>query len=281
MKLGWILLAVALLATLGCGSSEDGDYAARMAAEHAGDEPVAYGAAEGQPAAEVVGREVRFAELDGAGVSGYLALPAESSVDLPGIIVIHEWWGLNDNVRSMARQLAGQGYAALAVDLYGGRVAESPEEARSIMSEVLGNEPAAEENLRQAYAYLAKEVGAPKIGSIGWCFGGGWSLRTALLFPGELDGAVIYYGHLETDPETLAALQTPLLGIFGAADQGIPLDSVREFERVLGELGKPAKIHVYEGAGHAFANPSGKRYDAEAASDAWAKTLVFLDESLR
>ena len=280
MRLAGILTTMALLATLGCGGSDDESYEARMATEHAGDEPVASEAAAGQPTSAVEGQEVRYAEVDGSPVTGYLALPSEQSGELPGIIVIHEWWGLNDNVRSMARQLAGEGYAALAVDLYGGRVAETPEQARAIMSEVLGDEPAAEENLRQAYAYLAGEAGSPKIGSIGWCFGGGWSLRTAMLFPDELDGAVIYYGHLDPDPEALAALQMPLLGIFGEADQGIPLDSVREFERVLGELGKDAKIHVYEGAGHAFANPSGKRYDAEAATDAWEKTLTFFTETL-
>jgi carboxymethylenebutenolidase len=197
----------------------------------------------------------------------------------PGVIVIHEWWGLNDNVETMARMLAHQGYAALAVDLYGGESAETPENARALMQRTMDDPEPAKENLRQAHAYLTGELGAPATGVIGWCFGGGWSLQTALMIP-ELDAAVMYYGRVVTDPEELRALDTPLLGIFGAEDEGIPVDQVREMEAALGELGKDATIHVYEGAGHAFANPSGTRYQPEAAKDAWEKTVAFFDQHL-
>ncbi len=110
---------------------------------------------------------------------------------------------------------------------------------------------------------------------MGWCFGGAWTLEAALFAPDKVDAAVIYYGRLITDPHALEALQAPVLGIFGDLDQGIPLDSVRAFEAALKELGKPADIRIYEGADHAFANPSGTRYKADAAEDAWARTLTF------
>lgn len=273
---------LALILAAGCGgqADTDEDFAGRMAEEHKGDVPEASPAAEAEPAGAVEGRKVIYANVDGRHITGYLARPAGEDGAHPGLIVIHEWWGLNDNVEAMARRLAGEGYLALAVDLYGGEVAADRDAARRLMTAAMESPAAAEENLRQAYVYLDTE-GAPRVGSIGWCFGGGWSLQTALLLPGELDAAVIYYGRLSTDRGELAALTAPILGIFGAEDQGIPVATVREFEAVLGELGKSAEIHVYEGADHAFANPSGTRYNAEAAEDAWRKTVAFLRQHLQ
>ena len=102
-----------------------------------------------------------------------------------------------------------------------------------------------------------------------------------MLLPGELDAAVIYYGRVVTDRERLATLTAPILGHFGSEDQGIPIDGVREFEKALAELGKDGRIHVYEGADHAFGNPSGTRYDAAAAEAAWERTLGFFAETLK
>jgi carboxymethylenebutenolidase len=200
---------------------------------------------------------------------------------LPGLIVIQEWWGLNDNIRAMADRLAGEGYLALAVDLYGGEVAEDRDKAMQLMQAAMNESAALEENLRQAYAYLEEEAGAPRIGTIGWCFGGGWSLNTALLLPDKVDATVIYYGRLVTDREALAKLGMPILGVFGAEDQGIPVESVKEFEAALDSLGKEAQIRIYEGADHAFANPSGTRYQPEAAADAWEKTIAFFNQHLK
>jgi carboxymethylenebutenolidase len=149
------------------------------------------------------------------------------------------------------------------------------------MRAAMENVEAVRENLNQAYAYLESEHDAPKIGTIGWCFGGGWSLNTALMLPSEVDATVIYYGRLVTDPEQLKTLEMPILGIFGAEDQGIPLDMVKEFESALQTLNKDAGIHIYEGADHAFANPSGTHYNAEAAADAWGKTLAFFEANLK
>jgi carboxymethylenebutenolidase len=181
----------------------------------------------------------------------------------------------------MADLLAGEGYTALAVDLYNGQVAETPEKAQEYMQAAMQNAAAGEDNLKQAYDYLEREHQAPRIGTIGWCFGGGWSLATALMLPDDLDASVIYYGRLVTDVDELSPLNVPILGIFGAEDQGIPLDMVKSFEEALSSLGKDASIHIYEGADHAFANPSGTHYEPDAAQDAWEKTLAFFEKHLK
>jgi len=251
-----------------------------MAAEHAGDRPVASGASSAAPAGAVETETVEYATVNDRVVSGFLARPAGAARGGPAVIVIQEWWGLNDNIRAMTRRLAGEGYTALAVDLYAGEVAEDPQRARDLMMDAMGREGELEENLRQAYRYLSEARGATRIGTIGWCFGGGWSLRTALLFPNDVDATVIYYGRLVTDSDQLATLQMPILGHFGAEDRGIPPESVRQFEAALEQLGKDAEIHVYEGADHAFANPSGTRYNEEAAEEAWSRTVAFLAKNL-
>ena len=252
----------------------------RMAQEHQHDKPVATQAATERPAQPVNAEEVTYGEVGGKPVRGYLARPRTAPGALPGVIVIHEWWGLNDNLQAMTRRLAGEGYQALAVDLFGGQKADHPDAAMKLVNGVLQNMAPAEENLRRAVAYLERQ-GAPKIGVVGWCFGGGWSLATALLVPEKIDAAVIYYGRLESDPAKLAKLEAPILGSFGAEDNSIPVAKVREFEGALKKLGKPVDIKVYEGAGHAFANPSGGNYRPEAAKDAWRRTTEFFARNLK
>ena len=276
-----VTLAAALVA---CGGQEmsDDEYAERMAKEHKEDSPVPGASSlEGTPITEIESETVTYAAVDGAEIQGYLARPKNASGPLPGIIVIHEWWGLNDNIRKMADLLAGEGYTALAVDLYNGKVADAPEKAQEYMRATMQDAVNGENNLKQAYAYLEGEHNAPTVGTIGWCFGGGWSLATALMMPDKVDATVIYYGRLVTDAAELETLDVPILGIFGAEDQGIPLDMVREFEKALASLDKDASIHIYEGADHAFANPSGTHYEREAAQDAWNKTLAFLTKHLK
>ena len=269
----------ALLLLIASSSFAADDYLARMEQEHAGDSPVASPAAQQDPAGRVVSNTVTYGHLDGENIDGYFARP-EGAGPFPGVIVIQEWWGLNDNIRSMADRLAGEGYMALAVDLYEGEVATDREGAMKLATAARDQPERLEDNLRQAAKYL-KGFGATSIGSIGWCFGGGWSLRTGLLLGDDLDAAVIYYGRVITDPAELAPLTAPVLGLFGELDGGIPVESVREFESAMKEAGKSASIHIYPGANHAFANPSGQRYDDEAATDAWAKTLAFFGEHLK
>ena len=274
-----INLPLVLLVSLPTAPLSAQDIVTRMEHEHAGDAPVASPAAEAEPAVPVVGAEVAYATLDDKAIHGYLARPAQGT-PRAGILVIHEWWGLNDQIRAMADRLAGEGYAALAVDLYEGEVGTDRDAAATLMRKSLGRQEMLDENLRQAYGFLTAETNVGDVGVIGWCFGGGWSLRTALLLGDRIGAAVIYYGRLVTDVQELAPLDSPVLGFFGELDGGIPVATVRAFETALETLQKPASIHVYPGADHAFANPSGTRYDEAAADDAWKKTLHFFAEHL-
>ncbi|MFP2962060.1 dienelactone hydrolase family protein [Myxococcus sp. 1LA] len=218
-------------------------------------------------------------EVEVAGTKAYLSLPQGAQGPLPAVIVIHEWWGLNPHIKHWADRLAAEGYAALAVDLYGGKVATTREEALALLKAV---DPArAQETLKAAHAFLQQDVRvrAPRTGSIGWCFGGGWSLRTAMAIP-ELDAAVLYYGNPVTDARELAAIQAPVLGIFGTKDPSIPQETVQAFRQALDEAGVRHYILEFE-AEHAFANPSGERYDEQAAAGAWQQVAAFLDQHLR
>lgn len=286
---GIVLLACALL--LGaCGDNTPPPDGAEVAAgretvdamtrEHADDSTDPSPAVDIAPAREVISDpRMPYAESGDQLVYGHFAAPADVVEPLPAVILIHEWWGLNDNVRAMANRLAGEGYMVLAVDLYNGKVAESREAARVLMLEVVEERDVAEDNLRAAYAFL-ETAGAPRIGSMGWCFGGGWSLNTAQLFPENLDAAVIYYGQVTDDEDRLRPIEAPILGLFGAADTGISVESVEGFRQALERLGKDSEIHIYPGVGHAFANPTGQNYNAAAAEDAWQKTVEFLDRHL-
>ncbi len=275
------LLILPMLLLAACQSnSGEGDYAVDMRDQHDGDTPTATGATDGADAEGVTTERVQYATVDGAAVTGYLARPDSAASDTPGVIVIQEWWGLNENIEAMARRLAAEGYTALAVDLYGGEVATTPDEAMSLMQSAMGQEAALTDNVRQAYDYLTTEAGATRVGVIGWCFGGMWSLRTALALPDAIDATVIYYGRPVTDADQLRTLSMPVLAFFGGADDSIPQDTVEAFDQALTDAGVAHEVEVYPGAAHAFANPSGQAYDAEAADDAWARTLVFFNEHL-
>ena len=273
-----MLTAALMSVTLGLAVN-DAELVERMALEHAGERPDRGAFAELAPTQPVTSTEVIYHRKGEQPIAGYLAQPVAGMDNQPAVIVIHEWWGLNDNIRHMADLLAGQGYSALAVDLYHGRNATSAEDARTLMTTAMENRADLQANLQSAYDYLTGPVGAGDVGVIGWCFGGGWSLETALLIP-AIDAAVVYYGRVPGDPQALEPLQAPVLGLFGSEDQGISVESVEAFETALAEAGKNGKIVVYEGANHAFANPSGSRYHADAARDAWNRTVAFLDEHL-
>ena len=250
--------------------------------EHDGDKPTATPIAMAEPTVPVTGQNVTYATIDGQALTGYLAEPeTPESESLPAIITIHEWWGLNDNVEAMTRRLAGEGYTVLAVDLYNGEVATEPTAARELMRGVMDEPGPAQDNLFQASEFLKNEYNASALGSIGWCFGGNWSLRTGLLLSSELDAMAIYYGRLILAPEALDALDMPIIGFFGEDDSSIPVEDVNTFEQVLNDLGKEADINLYPGVGHAFANPSGQNYDAAAAEDAWEKTTAFFAANLQ
>ena len=274
------IFAIALLLTLAMSMTKP--EANRVLAAHRHEYPSPTAIALVEPEVLVATESVEYVTIDGQPINGYYAYPQDVTEPLPGILAIHEWWGLNENIEAMARRLAGEGYQVLAVDLYGGQVAETPEVAKQLVQQVANNPFSAEANITKAYNYLVEEKQAPQVGSIGWCFGGSWSLETAVLFPQELDAAIIYYGGQigEATAEELSTLEMPILGIFGAEDSSIPLETVEEFESSLQQRSAETEIIVYEDAGHAFANPSGQNYVPEAAEAAWKQTTEFLNKYL-
>jgi carboxymethylenebutenolidase len=213
-------------------------------------------------------------------VSGYLALP-EGGGKHPAILVIHEWWGLNDWVKEQAQKFAAQGYATLAVDLYRGKSASTQDEAHILMRGLAEDQGL--RDLEAAYAYLATrpDVEASRIGSIGWCMGGGWSVKLAVDQP-KLAACVVNYGPLPTDPVNIAKIKAPVLGNFGADDQGIPPEKVHAFEAAMKADGKTTDIKVYAGAGHGFENPNNKDgYRPVATADASQRATAFFQKYLK
>ncbi len=228
-------------------------------------------AADGKPVSYQSGSET---------VNGILYTP-QGKGPFPALVVIHEWWGLNDWVKDEASKLADQGYVALAIDLYRGKVATTPDEAHQIMRGV--PEDRATRDLLAATTYLRaqKNVDPKRVGSIGWCMGGGYSLDLAIADP-SLKAAVINYGHLATDDATLKKIDAPILGIFGGQDKGITPADVNKFEAQMKALGKTVDIHIFPDAGHAFENPNNKTgYRAQDAAESWKLTVAFLEKYLK
>jgi len=225
------------------------------------------------------GKSVSYKSGDDT-VTGVLYAPAGKGL-FPALIVIHEYWGLNDWVKEQASKFAEQGYVALAIDLYRGKVADNPDLAHELMRGV--PEDRASRDLRAAFDYLAAQPNVKKdrIGSIGWCMGGGYSLRVAILEP-TLAADVINYGPLITDPAELKKINASILGMFGGQDRGITPDHVKKFQQALTQLGKKADIKIYPDAGHAFENPNNKQgYRPDDAADARKRTLDFLAGTLK
>jgi carboxymethylenebutenolidase len=213
-------------------------------------------------------------------VKAYLALPAGGGKH-PAIIVIHEWWGLNDWVKDQAKKFAEDGYVALAVDLYRGKVGTTPDEAHILMRGL--PEDRGLRDLEAAFTYLGSrpDVEANKIGAIGWCMGGGWSIKLAEGQP-KLAAFVVNYGPLPTDASIIAKIKAPMLGNFGADDQGIPPTAVHTFEAAMKIAGKNPDIKIYAGAGHAFQNPNNKDgYRKDATEDADKRITAFFHKQLQ
>jgi carboxymethylenebutenolidase len=221
-------------------------------------------------------RQVELALGGGNKVQAHLAMP-EGEGPFPAVVLIHEWWGLNDQIKAVAAELANLGFMALAVDLYKGRATDDPEEAMALMQQV--DEAEAEETLVGWIDWLRRHQRCNgKVGTIGWCFGGGWSLNASIATP--VDATIIYYGNVSRTPEQLARLRGPVLGHFGTLDQYMDEAMVGGFERAMSEAGKnDFQIYWYV-ADHAFANPTGARYDADDAALAWSRSVSFLHRHL-
>ena len=215
---------------------------------------------------------------------GYLVYPLSNTSEhkLPAVIMIHEWWGLNQNIKDMANLLAKNGFVVLAADLYHGKVTDNPQVATDLVQTARNTQNLSISNLQAAVKYLssAPNVDSAKIVSLGWCFGGGQSLQLALNSQEHpLAATILYYGTpLVTDKDSISKIKWPVLGIFGDKDQAIPIAEVNQFSATLNQTGITNEIHVYSGVGHAFANPSGENYAPKETEDAWQRTLSFLNK---
>ncbi|HSY12031.1 MAG TPA: dienelactone hydrolase family protein [Verrucomicrobiae bacterium] len=213
-------------------------------------------------------------------VHALLYMPAGEG-PFPALVVIHEWWGLNDWVKQQASDYADKGYIALAIDLYRGKVATTPDEAHQIMRGV--PEDRAQRDLLAATTFLRSlnTVNGKKVGAIGWCMGGGYALDLAIADP-KLKAVVINYGHLATEKSNLRKIHASVLGLFGGEDQGIPVADIRKFETELQGMNKKVEIHIYPDAGHAFENPNNEKgYRADDAANAQKLTAEFLQKNLK
>jgi len=205
-------------------------------------------------------------------IEGFLAVP-EQPGRYPGVIVIHEWWGLNDWVKEQTQKIAEQGYVVLAVDLYRGKTATDPNEAHELMRGL--PQDRAVRDMQAAFDYLSarKDVNG-RIGSVGWCMGGGYSLQLAIHQP-RLAACVVNYGALPTDPNDIQQIGAPVLGNFGGQDHGITPADVKAFQKSLTALGRYVDIKIYDDAGHAFENPNNQTgYKPADAADAWVQRSI-------
>jgi carboxymethylenebutenolidase len=218
-------------------------------------------------------------------IKAFLALP-EGKGPFPAVVVIQEWWGLNDWIKDNAKHFAGKGYVAIAPDLYRGKVTDDPKVAGQLRKGLPNDR--AMQDLKAAVTAVAamSNVNKDKVGSIGWCMGGGYSLDLAIADP-RTKACVICYGRVFTDPAELKSLHAPVLGIFGENDKGIKAKDVRAFEAALKEAGKKVeKINIYPGAGHGFMRPKNgssdnPEYRDSAARDTWMQIDAFFAKTLQ
>ena len=217
---------------------------------------------------------VTISTAGGRSVSAALGVPA--ALPAPAVILVHEWWGLNDQIKSVAAALAETGYLAVAIDLYDGQVTDDPQTARGLVGAV--DAGAATDTCASWVNWLrSHEDGTGKVGTVGWCFGGGWSLNASLAAP--VDATVVYYGRVKKGRGRLASLAGPVLGHYATRDKWINQAMVDGFESEMAAAGKSAESHWYE-ADHGFANPTSARYDEEDAALAWQRTLAFFQAHL-
>jgi carboxymethylenebutenolidase len=207
----------------------------------------------------------------------YVNKPADATNKTPGVIIIHEWWGLVPHVKGVADKYAEQGFAAIAPDLYAGASTSNPEEARKLSASVTIQNS---KKMIDSTAVYLKALDLSRIGITGYCFGGTHAFNYVCESNEVSAGAIYYAGHLPSDEE-LAKISAPLLLVYGDQDHSVKPEQARQMELTLKTLGKDAKLLLYEGAPHAFANETNKQaYRPEAAKDSWEKTILFFNTHL-
>jgi carboxymethylenebutenolidase len=282
-----VIVAVlfSLFGLAACSSGSDSEPVAAVADGSAAEPAVAPVATQGPGDVSAVKREVivetlPYAETADQLVYADFAFPADMVEPIPAVILIHDRWGLNDAIRDQARKLAAEGYIVMAIDLFGGAVADTPASARDLEIAVFENPELAAESIREAYQFLRGTFGAPSVASVGFGFGGGWSLNAAMLLPNELSASVNFYGQVTSDQEKLALVEVPIQGLFAEDDRVIPTRNVFAFEVALDSLGKESEIEIFAGVGRGFVDPGADRYDAEKAALAWQQMLNFLERHM-
>jgi carboxymethylenebutenolidase len=222
--------------------------------------------------------KISFPANGGTG-QGYLALP-EGQGPHRAVVVIQEWWGLDEHIEDVSRRFASEGYIALAPDLYHGAVASEPDDARRLVMDL--QLPEATKEMAGAAAYLAgrADVAAKKVGVIGFCMGGSLALLLAANSP-YIGAVASFYGGRQIAADELGQITAPVLAIFGGADQSIPAERHAALDSTFNDMGLPHAIYVYPGAPHAFFNDTRHTYRPEASRDAWARTLAWFDSYLK
>lgn len=222
------------------------------------------------------GEMVTF-QSNGSAANGYLSLPVSGKG--PGVVVIQEWWGLVPHIKDVCDRFGGEGYVALAPDLYHGESTKSPDEAGKLMMALRIDQ--AEKDLRGAIGYLLNHeaTSGDKVGTVGFCMGGALSLYAASKNP-QVGACVVFYGiHPNVKPD-LANLQAPVLGIYAEKDGYVTPSVVHELEAKLKEHGKSAEMYIYPEVDHGFFNDTREVYNEAAAKDAWRRVLAFYREHL-
>ncbi len=230
-------------------------------------------------AAANTGTMIEF-PANGGYTPGYFSRPTGDG-PFPGVVVIQEWWGLDDHIKDVTERLAAEGFAAIAPDLYRGEVAAEPDDARRLAMELERNQAMLDIQGAVNYLLFQPIIGPKKAGVIGFCMGGG--LAMMMSYRGENVGAsvVFYGGGVQPSDDDLGAMSAPLLGIYGEADRSIPVERVEEWDTKLDQLGKEHEMVVYPDAPHAFFNNERPSHRPDAAADAWQRTLEWFGRHLQ
>ncbi len=223
-----------------------------------------------------MGEMVEF-QGNGEAGSGYLATAASGSG--PGVIVLQEWWGLVDHIKEVADRFAGEGFVALALDMYHGETADSPDDAKRLMMSL--NIDRAEKDLRGSIEYLLSldQTQGGQVGTVGFCMGGQLSLYAACA-NSQVGACVNYYGiHPDVQPD-IGNLEAPVLGFFGEDDAKVSPEVVRGLEERLNQAGKQVEVHIYPGADHGFFNDGRPMYKEKEAKESWDRMIQFYRANL-
>ncbi|MDX1482677.1 MAG: dienelactone hydrolase family protein [Woeseiaceae bacterium] len=273
--------ALLLFAASGCSRNESpvgdaGEPASRTA-------PAADATASGEPAAparDVTAESLPYGEIANELVYGHFAIPTDMIDPYPAIILVHDWWGLTDEVRGRAERLAAEGYIVLAVDLFSGKTADTVTGARELEIEAIENPARAEQNLRQAIDFIRASSGAPRIAMLGYGLGGGLALNASLDMDDRLDAVVSFYGPVQTDEEALRSASVPFLGFYLEEDRAVRIENVRTFNDILSAVNDEVDVRIYAEGRRGFADRSSANFDPSLASESWQHMLAFLDSTL-